>query len=175
MNSFNRRTLLKAGAIGSVAAAAPGLAFSAEPKASGASSSTAAAGGASASQDKDVTRILAAYLVKARYEDLPANVRREGCRTLMNWVGVAVGGSHHETVERAIVALKPFSGPEQAMRPASPRTRRTRSGPANRRHHRPDRQWWRRSFHGRYSADRRPQAGHPRTSLDPVAWESGPR
>jgi len=114
MNSFNRRTLLKAGAIGSVAAAAPGLAFSAEPKASGASSSTAAAGGASASQDKDVTRILAAYLVKARYEDLPANVRREGCRTLMNWVGVAVGGSHHETVERAIVALKPFSGPEQA-------------------------------------------------------------
>jgi 2-methylcitrate dehydratase PrpD len=114
MNSFNRRTLLKAGAIGSVAAAAPGLAFSAEPKASGASNSTAVAGGANASEGKDVTRILAAYLVKARYEDLPANVRREGCRTLMNWVGVAVGGSHHETVERAIVALKPFSGPEQA-------------------------------------------------------------
>jgi 2-methylcitrate dehydratase PrpD len=62
----------------------------------------------------DVTHTLARYLVKARYEDLPENVRREGVRTLLNWVGVAVGGSHHETVERAVQALAPFSGPKQA-------------------------------------------------------------
>ncbi len=61
-----------------------------------------------------VTRILATYLVQARYEDLPAEVRKEGCRTLLNWVGVAVGGSHHETVQRAIAALKPFSALDQA-------------------------------------------------------------
>ena len=61
-----------------------------------------------------VTHILARYLVNARYEDLPANVRKEGTRTLLNWVGVAVGGSRHETVERAISALGPFSGPAQA-------------------------------------------------------------
>jgi 2-methylcitrate dehydratase PrpD len=35
-------------------------------------------------------------------------------RTLLNWTGCAVGGSAHETVEIAIRALKPFSGPAQA-------------------------------------------------------------
>ena len=52
---------------------------------------------------KDVTRRLAHYLVTARYEDLPANVRKEGVRTLLNWVGVAIGGSRHETVDIAVV------------------------------------------------------------------------
>ncbi|QRX81635.1 MmgE/PrpD family protein [Glaciimonas sp. PAMC28666] len=61
-----------------------------------------------------VTRILAKYIVGARYEDLPVGVRKEGARTLLNWVGVAVGGSHHETVECAVAALGPFSGPRQA-------------------------------------------------------------
>lgn len=61
-----------------------------------------------------VTRILARYIVGARYEQLPENVRKEGVRTLLNWVGVAVGGSQHETVNNAVSALRPFSGPEQA-------------------------------------------------------------
>ncbi len=61
-----------------------------------------------------VTHTLARYLVNARYEDLPDNVRKEGTRTLLNWVGVAVGGSRHETVECAVSALAPFSGPPQA-------------------------------------------------------------
>jgi 2-methylcitrate dehydratase PrpD len=63
---------------------------------------------------KDVTRTLARYVVEARYEQLPANVRKEGVRTLLNWVGVAIGGSHHQTVEIASSALAPFSGPKQA-------------------------------------------------------------
>jgi 2-methylcitrate dehydratase PrpD len=113
MSSFNRRTLLKAGAITSVAAAAPGLVGSAFAK-TPASPDAAAAARSTEADGKGVTRTLAAFLVKARYEDLPANVRKEGCRTLLNWVGVAVGGSRHETVQRAIAALKPFSGPEQA-------------------------------------------------------------
>lgn len=62
----------------------------------------------------EVTRILARYIVEARYEQLPANVRREGVRTLLNWVGVAVGGSRHETVTIAVEALRPFSAPQQA-------------------------------------------------------------
>jgi 2-methylcitrate dehydratase PrpD len=61
-----------------------------------------------------VTRQLARYVVQARFEDLPAPVRHEGVRTLLNWVGVAVGGSQHETVDRALLALAPFSGPAQA-------------------------------------------------------------
>lgn len=114
MNPLNRRNLLKAGAVASVATAAPGLVFSAESALSPAPSSTTSSAAAADSQGQGVTRALATYLVKARYEDLPANVRKEGCRTLLNWVGVAVGGSRHETVERAIAALKPFSGPGQA-------------------------------------------------------------
>lgn len=63
---------------------------------------------------KDVTRTLAHYLVEAKYDDLPENVRKEGVRTLLNWVGVAIGGSHHQTVDIAVSALQPFSGPPQA-------------------------------------------------------------
>ena len=62
----------------------------------------------------DVTRLLAAYVVQARPEDLPAPVRAEACRTLLNWAGCAVGGSRHETVDIAVRALRPFSGPPQA-------------------------------------------------------------
>ena len=57
---------------------------------------------------KDVTRALAKYLVGARYEDLPANVLKEGVRTV-NYVGVAIGGSHHQTVDVAVAALAPFA------------------------------------------------------------------
>jgi 2-methylcitrate dehydratase PrpD len=74
----------------------------------------APAANATPSAPPKVTRILANYIVNARYEDLPANVKKEGTRTLMNWVGVAVGGSGHETVDRAVAALAPFSGPKQA-------------------------------------------------------------
>ncbi|MFD0938723.1 MmgE/PrpD family protein, partial [Methylobacterium trifolii] len=63
---------------------------------------------------KDVTRTLARYVVSARYEDLPEAVRKEATRTFLNWVGVAVGGSHHETLDVAVAALQPFSGPPQA-------------------------------------------------------------
>jgi len=62
----------------------------------------------------DVTRTLARYVVSARREDLPAGVRKEAARTLLNYVGCAVGGSHHETVDIAVSALSPFSGPAQA-------------------------------------------------------------
>jgi 2-methylcitrate dehydratase PrpD len=63
---------------------------------------------------KDVTRKLARYVVAAKYEDLPAPVRKEAQRTLLNWAGCAIGGSRHETVDIAISALAPFVGPGQA-------------------------------------------------------------
>src|SRR5471032_911378 len=61
------------------------------------------------------TAILARYLVGARFEDLPANVRKQGVRTFLNWMGCSVGGSRHETVDHAIAALAPFSGKPEAM------------------------------------------------------------
>src|ERR1043166_8444650 len=63
---------------------------------------------------RGVTRILARYVVSARPADLPASVRKEGTRTLLNWVGCAVGGSRHETLDIAIAALSPFSGRAEA-------------------------------------------------------------
>lgn len=61
-----------------------------------------------------VTHTLARYVVNARYADLPENVRREGVRTLLNYVGVAIGGARHPTIDIAVAALAPFSGPPQA-------------------------------------------------------------
>src|SRR5436305_1397946 len=60
------------------------------------------------------TRTLARYVSSAAYDALPANVRKEGVRTLLNYVGCAVGGSRHETVDRAVAALAPMSGPGEA-------------------------------------------------------------
>ncbi|MDH5534956.1 MAG: MmgE/PrpD family protein [Betaproteobacteria bacterium] len=62
----------------------------------------------------EITHTLASYLVNAHYDDLPAAVRHEGCRALLNWLGCAIGGSRHETVNCALAAVRPYSGPAQA-------------------------------------------------------------
>ncbi len=62
----------------------------------------------------DVTRILAKYVVSAQLADLPAPVRKEAARTLLNWVGCTIGGSRNEAVDIAVSALEPFFGAEQA-------------------------------------------------------------
>lgn len=61
-----------------------------------------------------VTQLLARYAVHGQYADLPAAIRKEAARTLLNWVGCAVGGSQNETVPIAISALSPFFGAPQA-------------------------------------------------------------
>src|SRR6185436_17657944 len=68
----------------------------------------------SPSTGTDVTRRLARFVVSSKPQDVPADVRKEATRTFLNWVGCAVGGSRHETVEIALAALAPFSGPAQA-------------------------------------------------------------
>jgi len=106
----DRRTILRAAATLPVfASVAPGTA-SAQATPSEAQKPAAPA----ASPPPHVTRILAQYIVNAGYDDLPENVRKEGARTLLNWAGVAIGGSHHQTVDIAVSALAPFSGPAQA-------------------------------------------------------------
>jgi 2-methylcitrate dehydratase PrpD len=62
----------------------------------------------------DLTRRLARFIVSSRFDDLPEPVRHEASRTLLNWVGCAIGGSPHETVANAVAALSPFFGPAQA-------------------------------------------------------------
>ena len=84
-----------------------------------ASAALAAPSTAMAAAPPQVTKTLAHYLVTSRPGDIPAKVRREGCRSLLNWTGVAVGGPRHESVVRAIAALAPFAG-KPGGEPAGP-------------------------------------------------------
>jgi 2-methylcitrate dehydratase PrpD len=61
------------------------------------------------------TSTLAKFLIASRYEDLPREVVHEASRALLNWLGCAIGASHHETVDNAVAALQPFFGPAQAQ------------------------------------------------------------
>src|SRR3546814_14832684 len=61
-----------------------------------------------------VTARLAEWIVGLEASAIPAEVRAEGVRTFVNWVGCAVGGARHETVDRALAAVTPFSGPRKA-------------------------------------------------------------
>src|SRR6476469_2183657 len=58
-----------------------------------------------------VTRELAAYIVYARQESIPADVRHEAHRALLNYVGCAVGGAREPAVDIAVRALSAYSGP----------------------------------------------------------------
>lgn len=60
----------------------------------------------------NVTEILTDWIVDTSGSDISDPVRYEGLRTFVNWVGCAVGGASHETVDAALKALTPFSGPK---------------------------------------------------------------
>lgn len=62
----------------------------------------------------EVTRILARYIVDAKPGDVPTAVKREALRSFLNWLGCAVGGSIHPTLDRALDAIGPFVGKPQA-------------------------------------------------------------
>ena len=69
---------------------------------------------ASPQAGEGATRILARYVVDSRFEDIPSPIRHEASRALLNWLGCAIGSARHETVECALRAVEPFSGPPQA-------------------------------------------------------------
>jgi 2-methylcitrate dehydratase PrpD len=64
--------------------------------------------------DLRVTARLAEFLVASRWEDIPAAVRHEGVRSLLNFVGGALGGSQDEAVSLAAQVLAHYFGPPQA-------------------------------------------------------------
>src|SRR5690242_7282068 len=73
----------------------------------------------------NITWRLADFVVTSRWEDIPNPVRREGVRSLLNFVGCALGGSHDEAVGLAASVLTPYFGPTQAAvigRPERPDT-----------------------------------------------------
>src|SRR5215207_3514113 len=61
-----------------------------------------------------VTERLAEFVAASRWEDIPAAVRREGVRSLVNFVGCALGGCRDEAMDLALRVLSPYAGPPQA-------------------------------------------------------------
>jgi 2-methylcitrate dehydratase PrpD len=64
--------------------------------------------------DMNVTSELARYVVEARPEVLPEDVRREAMRAVLHLIGCAIGGCRHATVEAALAAIGDFAGKPQA-------------------------------------------------------------
>src|SRR5690349_20355898 len=56
------------------------------------------------------TQALASYIVHGRSEDIPADVRHEARRAILNVVGCSLGGSREPAMDAAIHALAPSSG-----------------------------------------------------------------
>jgi 2-methylcitrate dehydratase PrpD len=61
-----------------------------------------------------VGRRLASYAASSRYEDLPPDVRHEGRRAFVNWLGCVLGGFDDDAVRCALAAADEISGPRHA-------------------------------------------------------------
>jgi len=60
------------------------------------------------------TRMLASFILGCRSTDLPADLRHEAHRALLNIIGCALGGATHPAVDAALRAFRPMSGPAVA-------------------------------------------------------------
>ena len=65
-------------------------------------------------EDPRVTEQLADFVAASCWEDIPIPVRREGVRSLLNFVGCALGGCQDEAVSLATRVLRPYFGGAQA-------------------------------------------------------------
>src|SRR6516164_7621270 len=109
MTETERRTFLRNSGL-AITAAALGEPLAATPG----SAQTTDAAHAKEAVPGDATHRLARFILATRYDDLPDAVRHEARRTLLNWVGCAIGGSREATVSNTIAALTPFIGAPQA-------------------------------------------------------------
>ncbi len=60
------------------------------------------------------TQQLASFVTQSTYEAIPADVRDEAKRAILNYLGCALGGSVEPALDKAIEVLAPFSGPAKA-------------------------------------------------------------
>jgi len=61
------------------------------------------------------TKTLASYVVSAEASSIPEDVRHEAKRSILNYIGCAIGGSRHPAMDKAIRALGPYSGKPTAQ------------------------------------------------------------
>lgn len=114
ISNLSRRLFLERTArAASIAAAAPLVSFGMAANAldEDKAGSTVAA---KAADPKLVTKVIADWVVRSRPEDIPAGVKKEATRSVVNSVGAMVGGSTDETVSLALQALRPYAGPPKA-------------------------------------------------------------
>src|ERR1700734_4153662 len=71
-------------------------------------------GGTTMLQTSGVTQLLARHLVETRSDDIPATLRHQAKRSLMNFFAVALAGCRSGPVEIALRSLAEFSGGKQA-------------------------------------------------------------
>jgi hypothetical protein len=62
-----------------------------------------------------VTNRLAQFVAGSQWETIPPEVRREGVRGLLNFVGCALGGAQDKAMDIAVKVLTPFFGPSQGI------------------------------------------------------------
>jgi 2-methylcitrate dehydratase PrpD len=60
----------------------------------------------SESEPPPITRLLSEFVAAHRSRGWDESVEREARRTLLNWLGCAIGASRHESVEAALAALR---------------------------------------------------------------------
>ena len=56
------------------------------------------------------TAAMVKYVRDSRLDQIPAGVRHEAKRALVNIVGCALGGAEHPAIDMTIAALGPFAG-----------------------------------------------------------------
>jgi 2-methylcitrate dehydratase PrpD len=62
----------------------------------------------------EVTARLAKFVAESRWDDVPAAVRHESKRALLNILGAGFAGCRHAAVDHSLAVLAPFSGPPEA-------------------------------------------------------------
>ena len=66
-------------------------------------------------EQSHVTNRLAQFVAGSQWDAIPPEVRREGVRGLLNFVGCALGGAQDEAMGIAVKVLTPFFGPPQGI------------------------------------------------------------
>ena len=61
-----------------------------------------------------ITRELARFVVQSRYQSIPAAARHEALRSLLNWLGCALGAAKHDAVEYTLAALAHYGALPEA-------------------------------------------------------------
>jgi 2-methylcitrate dehydratase PrpD len=64
--------------------------------------------------DEGETAALARFVADSRWDDLPAPVRHEAKRALLNWLGCALGGAADPAIVNALAAIGPYAGVPRA-------------------------------------------------------------